>query len=182
MRWKWIWAARPPRARIGLGIMAVVVGLLGVAGCGSGSATPFGVSKAWARPTAASQTTAAVYLRIDGGPDGDTLTGASIGADVAASAELHQTVSSASTTTMAPMGGMDPSDMNSGDDMSTMKAVTKVDIGAGKTVRFEPGGYHVMLVGLVHPLRAGQHLTLTLRFTTHGAKTVEVTVGDAAPA
>ncbi|CAG1008035.1 hypothetical protein BURK2_03684 [Burkholderiales bacterium] len=57
-----------------------------------------------------------------------------------------------------------------------MFAVPKLDLPAGKTVRLAPGGYHIMLIGLVEPLKNGQSvpLTLTLEDATKKTQTVEV--------
>jgi periplasmic copper chaperone A len=43
-----------------------------------------------------------------------------------------------------------------------MKAVDFVALPAGKRVELQPGGYHVMLFGLVRPLGAGDSVPLTL--------------------
>jgi copper(I)-binding protein len=48
--------------------------------------------------------------------------------------------------------------------MSTMKPVSEVPIASGETVRFEPGGYHVMLFGLDPRLRFEKSARLTLTF------------------
>ena len=43
-----------------------------------------------------------------------------------------------------------------------MKAVDFVALPAGKRVELKPGGYHVMLLGVVKPLGAGDSVPLTL--------------------
>lgn len=43
-----------------------------------------------------------------------------------------------------------------------MEAVPEVEVAPGARFVFEPGGYHVMLIGLTRPLRAGDAVTLTL--------------------
>ncbi len=42
-------------------------------------------------------------------------------------------------------------------------------IPAGGTVVLKPGGYHIMLIGLDRPLKAGDTLRLTLRFEKAGS-------------
>ena len=37
-------------------------------------------------------------------------------------------------------------------------------VAPGQTVKLEPGGYHVMLIGLKRPLKAGEPITATLTF------------------
>jgi copper(I)-binding protein len=43
-----------------------------------------------------------------------------------------------------------------------MEAVPEVEVAPGQRFAFEPGGYHVMLIGLTRPLRAGDAVTVTL--------------------
>ena len=50
-----------------------------------------------------------------------------------------------------------------------MQPVDGIVIPAGGTVTLEPGGYHVMLMGLTGDLAAGQVVRLTLTFRTAGA-------------
>ena len=45
-----------------------------------------------------------------------------------------------------------------------MRPVEAIEIGPGQTVRLEPGGYHVMLLGLEEPLRVDDRFDLTLTF------------------
>jgi len=49
-----------------------------------------------------------------------------------------------------------------------------VEIPAGESLAFEPGGYHVMLIGLTQSLLNGEEFTATLHFEHAGA--VEITV------
>ena len=51
-----------------------------------------------------------------------------------------------------------------------------VAIPAGDVVRFEPGGLHVMLLGLRRELKAGDRFPVVLRFEKGGETTVEVEV------
>jgi periplasmic copper chaperone A len=57
-----------------------------------------------------------------------------------------------------------------------MRAVTYVECPPGTTVKIEPGGLHVMLIGLTRPLIAGTVFTLTLQFRDAGALTLRVPV------
>jgi copper(I)-binding protein len=70
-------------------------------------------------------------------------------------------------------------------DVMRMRPVAAIDVPAGETVRLQPGGLHVMLIGLAKPLKAGEKFPLTLTFEKAGK--VEVTVdvdvaGTMAPA
>jgi len=55
-----------------------------------------------------------------------------------------------------------------------MKKLDGLEVPPGGTVRFEPGGRHLMLIGLERPLEAGGEFRLTLRFRDAG--TVELAV------
>ena len=50
----------------------------------------------------------------------------------------------------------------------TMAPVVEVEIGPGKTVKFEPGGYHVMLFDLDPKLRFSKDAELTVNFDGGG--------------
>ena len=61
-------------------------------------------------------------------------------------------------------------------DMMTMRAVPSVALPAGKTVRFAPGGYHVMLMDLKRPVKNGEvvPVTLTVEYPDKKRETVEI--------
>lgn len=62
-----------------------------------------------------------------------------------------------------------------------MREVTDgVAVAPGTTVKFAPGGYHIMLMGLKQPLKAGDRFPLTLKFAKAGSVTVDVQVEDGA--
>ena len=112
------------------------------------------VHEAWARASAGAATTGAAYVTLMGGPVADSLVGAST--PVAATAQVHETI----------------------DDHGVMKMrpVASVPVPAGQMVTFAPGGYHIMLMGLKHPLAAGESFPLTLTFAHAAPLTVDVTV------
>jgi copper(I)-binding protein len=60
-----------------------------------------------------------------------------------------------------------------------MVRLAEVPVPAGATVRFEPGGLHVMLLDIVAPLTPGMEVELTLRFATAEAVTIKLPVVDA---
>ncbi|MDR0736001.1 MAG: copper chaperone PCu(A)C [Zoogloeaceae bacterium] len=47
-------------------------------------------------------------------------------------------------------------------DVMRMRAISQLDLPAGKTTRLEPGGLHIMLLGLRAEAKAGERTTLTL--------------------
>ena len=53
-----------------------------------------------------------------------------------------------------------------------------VPIPAGEVVRFEPGGLHVMLVGVPDGLQAGETLQMKLVFENAGEISIEVPVEE----
>ena len=55
------------------------------------------------------------------------------------------------------------------DGVMTMRPVQEgLAIGAGQTVKFVPGGLHLMLVGLTAPLKQGDLIQLSLKFENAG--------------
>lgn len=109
----------------------------------------------YARSTVPGQPVGGGYLVIRNSGAADKLISASA-ADVASSVEIH----------LMKLQG----------DVMRMRAVDAIDVGAGKAVQLQPGGYHLMLMGLKEPLKAGDHFPLKLRFEKAGEMTVDVTV------
>jgi copper(I)-binding protein len=67
--------------------------------------------------------------------------------------------------------------------MSRMWPLASFTIDPGQTVRFEPGGLHVMFGALKAPLAAGQKVPLTLKFDGGEAEfTVQLEVKPLVPA
>jgi copper(I)-binding protein len=60
--------------------------------------------------------------------------------------------------------------------MMSMKEVASVTIPANGSVTFEPGGYHIMLIGLAKPLKDGQKFDLNLGFLNGGVVKATATV------
>jgi periplasmic copper chaperone A len=113
------------------------------------------VSAVWARATIASTPVGAVYFTVTNrGQQVDTLLGAT--SPVAAEATLHRSVHA--------------------NGMASMHAATGVAIAPGQAVKAEPGGLHLMLVGLNQPLAAGMRIPLTLQFRRTGTVDVQAWV------
>ena len=129
--------------------------LLFLLACGP-SGPDVAVSDAWARPAEAGRVTA-VYLRLDNrGGAPDRLLGAST--EAARAVELHESVADAQgVVRMRP-------------------AAEGLPIPAGATATLEPGGYHLMVVGLARDLRPGDRLPLTLRLERSGERAVQAEV------
>ena len=60
--------------------------------------------------------------------------------------------------------------------VARMAPVAAVEVGPGETVALEPGGTHVMFMGLTEPLEAGAHIAATLVFEKAGEVAVTFNV------
>jgi copper(I)-binding protein len=62
------------------------------------------------------------------------------------------------------------------DGIARMREVAVLHVDAGQTVRFEPNGMHLMLMGLKQPLVEGKTFAIELLFEVAGPRKVEVAV------
>jgi hypothetical protein len=62
------------------------------------------------------------------------------------------------------------------DGVMKMRRTPHVDIPAGKMVMLQPGGFHIMLMGMTKAIKAGAHVPLTLTFERAGQVTVQADV------
>lgn len=62
------------------------------------------------------------------------------------------------------------------DGVARMHEVSAVELPPAETVRFQPGGYHIMLMELKAPLVAGETLPLTLTFEVAGKVSLTVPI------
>lgn len=135
---------------LALGMLAAVPAVAGDAKQGD-----IQVTTAWARATPPRPPVGGAYLTVtNAGSRSDVLVGAE--SDVAKTVELH-------------------THMKEGEVMR-MVALSSVEVRAGQTVTFAPGGLHVMLIGLKAPLKEGSSFPLTLDFANAGKLTVTVEV------
>ena len=113
------------------------------------------IEKPWARATPKGAEVGAAYLEIrNGGGEADRLTGGT--ADFA-NVEIHE---------MSMQGNV----------MQMREVKGGLAIPAHGDVKLTPGGYHLMLTGLKHPLVKGETAKVTLTFERAGAVTVEFPV------
>lgn len=63
--------------------------------------------------------------------------------------------------------------------MMAMRRIPEMRIPAGGALVLEPSGYHIMLIGLKAPLRAGAVVPITLTFSDGSSRGVEAAVGGA---
>lgn len=62
------------------------------------------------------------------------------------------------------------------DGMMRMRQVEQIDLPAGERVTLEPGGLHVMLIGLTETLAPGDQVELTLGFDDGEKQTLKLPV------
>lgn len=110
------------------------------------------VTNVWARSTAPGQNVGAAYLNIVSNAPAALVKAESPAAKVV---ELHE--------------------MKMEGDVMKMRAVPKIDLPAGKEVKLEPGGLHVMLIDIKQPLKVGEKVPLTL-VVEAGGKTEKLNV------
>ena len=60
--------------------------------------------------------------------------------------------------------------------IASMRPVDSVEVPPGGEARLEPGGFHVMLMGLESTLWVGDSIEIVLRFEVSGEKTVNAAV------
>ncbi len=118
-------------------------------------AGPITVEDAWARASASTAQAGAAYLVLSTHADQPDLLVAG-STPVAERVELH-------THLME-------------DGVMRMREVEAIEVAPGTPTVLEPGGLHVMLMGLTTPLVEGEAFPLTLVFETAGEITVDVTV------
>ena len=106
-----------------------------------GQTPPVKVEGAWARATVQGQMGTGAFMRLTAS-EPLTLTGVTTPA--AGVAEVHE--------------------MKLEGDVMKMRAVTGLDLPAGKSVELKPGGWHVMLLDLKAPLKPGTSVPVTLQF------------------
>lgn len=123
---------------------------------GGAAADHINVSDVWARASAGMAKAGGVFMTLHNPTThDDTLVSAA--SDVADTVQLH-------THTMVD-GVMQMREVEGG-----------IKVPAGETVMMQPGGYHVMLMGLKAPLAEGATFPLTLTFDGGQVTTVDVKV------
>lgn len=116
------------------------------------------VDHSYARATMPGQTSGGAYLTLENrGDHPDTLI--AVQSPAAQSVEIH---------TMAMSG-----------NVMRMREIGSIDIKPGEKITMRPGdGYHLMLMGLKAPLKAGDRLPLTLTFRKGGKMETTIVVDD----
>jgi periplasmic copper chaperone A len=113
------------------------------------------IAAAWAHATAPGATTGAAYLTIE---------------------SRSQQLESLLRATSPVAGEMTFQRTSQRDGVSRTDPLWSVDIPAGRTVKFEPTGRHLVLAGLKQPLAAGTYVSVTLHFQHAGDVTIQVEI------
>ena len=113
------------------------------------------ITDSWARASAGKEGNGAAYLTIaNHGGAADRIIGAK--AAIAKRVEIHNNFME--------------------DGIMKMRRVDGIDIPAGEGAKLQPGGYHVMFMGLHEPMKEGTSFPLTLVFEKAGEVELEVPV------
>ena len=122
------------------------------------------ISQPWARATPKGASSAAGYMTITNkGTTPDRVS--CVSSDASVHCLIHSMTMEDGVMKMRPVEG-------------------GLEIKPGETVTLKPGGYHIMLVDLKHPLEAGQTVKATLKFQNAGTVDVEypiAAIGALAP-
>ncbi|QQQ01582.1 copper chaperone PCu(A)C [Lysobacter enzymogenes] len=119
-------------------------------GAASASGAQVAIDAPWVRATVPRQPATGAFMRLTAARD-LRLVGAR--SPAAEHVEVHE---------MAMQG-----------QMMRMRQVASLDLPKGRAVALAPGGYHLMLIGLQRPLRAGEKVALTLLFEDADGKRSE---------
>lgn len=133
----------------------LVVSLFLLLAACSAPTTNLTVTDAWARPGLPGETSA-IYFQIDNPTKADDKL-LSVSSDAAMMVELH--MSSVSS-----------------DGVMSMTQQDSVLVPAGAQTVFEPGGLHVMMMGLTRELKPGDQIQFTLKFKDSGEFTTQAQV------
>lgn len=116
---------------------------------------PITIDKPWSRATVAGIPNGVAYFSLsNAGTENDRLRSAS--SPVSERAELHTHIRDG--------------------EIMRMRQIEVIEVPAGGSTALEPGGAHVMLMGLKQPLEQGSTFPLTLVFDKAGSVTIDVHV------
>jgi len=122
------------------------------------------ITQPWTRATPKGASSAAAYMTItNNGSTPDRLS--CVSSEVSGECQIHSMTMEGGVMKMRPVEG-------------------GLEIKPGETVMLKPGGFHVMLVNLKHPLEQGQEVKVMLKFEHAGTIAVEypvAAIGAAAP-
>jgi len=112
------------------------------------------IENAYVRATAPGQPTAGAFMKIDNSGAADQLLSAS--SPAAGEVQLHQ--------------------MSMEGNVMKMGQVKDIAVPANGSVDLKPGGYHIMLMNIKAPLKAGETVPVKLKFAKAGEVEVKLPV------
>jgi periplasmic copper chaperone A len=122
------------------------------------------ISQPWARATPKGASSAAAYMTLtNNGKTPDRVN--CVSSDASAECQIHSMTMDNGVMVMRPVEG-------------------GLEIKPGETVTLKPGGFHIMLLNLKHPLEQGNSLQATQKFDSAGTVQVDypvAAIGAAAP-
>jgi len=130
----------------------VLCGWLALGPAGAAASELLTVSGAWVSPTVPGQSVGAAYMQLRSEQDASLV---KIETDASSRAEMHQ--------------------MTSVNDVMRMRQLEQVELPDGRSESFAPGGRHVMLVDLRHPLKDGDNVRITLTLRLRDGRMVHET-------
>ena len=115
------------------------------------------IKNVWVRPGAKNANSALYFVVQNNGSKADTILGAK--SKYAEIVEVHES-------------------FKRDNDRMGMRQVKYVALPANSTVKFKPGGFHVMLINLFKDVKAGTSLDATINFKFSGKIKVKAVVRD----
>lgn len=137
-------------------ILTFALAVFVISACG-GSLSELVIQGAWARPASAGENGAAYFVIENWTMTDDILL--SVSSEIASATEVHMS--------MADANGV-----------MSMQMQESIPVPAKATVKFEPGGLHVMFVNLNRNLIVGDTFTLILLFEKAGEVSLQVKVKE----
>jgi periplasmic copper chaperone A len=118
----------------------IITGLLAIT-TAAWAQTVVQVEDAWVRGTVATQKATGAFMRLTPSANARLV---AVESPVAGVIEIHE--------------------MAMEKDVMRMRQIPGLELAAGRTTELKPGGYHVMLMDLKQPLKAGENVPITLVF------------------
>lgn len=128
---------------IRLGALALCLAL----GAAAVQAQSLKAGNPWVRATVAQQKATGAFMQLSSSQPGRIV---EVRSPVAGVAEIHE--------------------MKMEGSVMKMRALPALELAAGQTVELKPGGYHIMLMDLKAPLKAGDEVPLSLVFEARDGK------------
>lgn len=162
-----------------IGIVSILLALVGLlAACGGGPSV-ISVRDAWARPATAAMSDATPTTSAQGGQTASMMMGGGnssvVYLTIANTGDGDDTLTG---VTSAAAGAVEMHRTEIKDNVASMRQVQQVAIPAHGEVRFNPGGYHLVLAEVRRTLQPGDTITLTLTFQRAGPVEVSAQVRE----